>query len=50
VSDEFKKAQGKLKKHIIHWGYLEKEEYYHLLDTAHVAVSTAIHEFYGIAM
>eukprot|EP00826_Nyctotherus_ovalis_P052880 TRINITY_DN6786_c0_g1_i6.p1 TRINITY_DN6786_c0_g1~~TRINITY_DN6786_c0_g1_i6.p1 ORF type:complete len:298 (+),score=57.29 TRINITY_DN6786_c0_g1_i6:348-1241(+) len=34
-----------------HWGYCEsKAQYYEILNKCHVVVSTAIHEFYGVAV
>ncbi|KAL5007624.1 hypothetical protein ScPMuIL_016430 [Solemya velum] len=40
-----------LKDHIIAWGFQHsKDDYYKLLFEADVAVSTAVHEFFGVAM
>ena len=47
----FEKMQDKLKENILEWGYVEsKEKYYEVLSTGHVVVSTAKHEFFGVAM
>ncbi len=46
----FERARVDLAQHIIHWGYGTKEEYAGLLARAHIAVSTAAHEFFGVSM
>jgi glycosyltransferase involved in cell wall biosynthesis len=47
----FAEAARRLAKQIIHFGYARKrEEYCQLLHQADVAVSTARHEFYGMAV
>ncbi len=49
----FDKAKAELEKAGVvgHWGYCaSKEEYYEILNKCHVAVSTALHEFYGVAV
>lgn len=51
VPPVFAEAQTRLGNHVIDWGYQEtKDGYYEILRHAHVAVSTAKHEFYGVAM
>ena len=41
----------KLADNIIEWGYQEsKKKYYQVLASGHIVVSTAIHEFFGVAM
>jgi hypothetical protein len=40
-----------LDKHILNWGYQEtRESYLKVLQSGDVVVSTAVHEFYGVAM
>lgn len=47
----FAKAADYLKDNIIHFGFKEsKEEYYAVLSSADVVVSTALHEFFGVSM
>lgn len=47
----FTRCRKVLKKHIIHFGYAaEKKEYIRLLHKADIVVSTAIHEFFGMAV
>ena len=47
----FHAARVKLNQNISRWGYLkDKEEYYKVLEMADVVVSTAKHEFFGVAM
>ncbi|XP_076817125.1 tRNA-queuosine alpha-mannosyltransferase-like [Clavelina lepadiformis] len=48
----FEQARVKLgPKYIKHWGYIEeKQAFYEILASADVAVSTAIHEFFGVSM
>lgn len=51
VPEVFEKARLTLASNIIHWGYApSKEEFLRLLRRSDVAVSTAFHEFYGVAM
>ncbi|QDT30778.1 tRNA-queuosine alpha-mannosyltransferase domain-containing protein [Thalassoglobus polymorphus] len=47
----FSKAREEFQSNIVHWGFAEsKERYFELLAQADVVVSTAIHEFFGIAI
>ncbi len=47
----FKEAKGLLKDEILHYGFIEsKNEYARILCSADIVVSTAVHEFFGIAV
>lgn len=47
----FEDAKEKLKDEIVEWGFLpSKEEYYAAVSRCNVSLSTAIHEFFGVAM
>lgn len=47
----FMKARAKLDNSVLNWGRLElKTDYFKCLQSGHVAVSTANHEFFGVAM
>lgn len=47
----FDEARCKLDGHIKNWGFQKsKDDYYQILADADVAVSTAQHEFFGVAM
>ncbi len=49
--DVFDEAARRLRPHIDHWGFIpDRREYLAALGRADVAVSTAAHEFFGIAM
>jgi glycosyltransferase involved in cell wall biosynthesis len=47
----FLEAQKKLAGQIDHWGYAaSKEEYFHVLRSSDIVVSTARHEFFGVSV
>ena len=47
----FSTAAGEFAQQIEHWGYVEsRPEYFNLLKQADVIVSTARHEFFGLAI
>ncbi|CAI9728136.1 Hypothetical predicted protein [Octopus vulgaris] len=51
VPDVFIQSKEKLKVHLKTWGYVDdKKDYYEILKTADVVVSTAKHEFFGVSM
>jgi glycosyltransferase involved in cell wall biosynthesis len=49
MPEEFEAAREKLGERVIHYGRADQETYARLLRQADVVVSTAIHEFFGIA-
>ena len=51
IPEVFNEAKDKLRDEIAHFGRLEsKEDYFDVLQASDVAVSTANHEFFGVAM
>jgi glycosyltransferase involved in cell wall biosynthesis len=50
-SEEFARAREELQEHVVHWGRVaDFADYAGLLWAADVAVSTAIHEFFGVSV
>ncbi|CAI8021661.1 Glycosyltransferase-like domain-containing protein 1 [Geodia barretti] len=43
-------ARSRLGERVVHYGPLEREQYWQALKEADIAVSTAKHEFFGVAM
>lgn len=47
----FAQARERLADHIAHWGYAEsREEYIRILSSGDIVVSTALQEFFGVAV
>ena len=50
VPEEFAEAEKRLFDHLVHFGFATEEDYVRLLRAADVVASTALHEFFGIAI
>ena len=50
MPEEFEAARARLGERVVHYGRADRETYRQLLWSADVVVSTAIHEFFGIAV
>jgi len=50
AAPEFESARRRLAARVVHFGYAEQDRYVELLKEADVVVSTAIHEFFGVAI
>jgi glycosyltransferase involved in cell wall biosynthesis len=48
--EEFEAAKARLGERVVHFGRAERSAYHRLLWDADIVVSTAIHEFFGIAV
>ena len=47
---EFEAAQQRLGERVVHFGYAHEDVYREVLHEADIVVSTAIHEFFGVAI
>ena len=51
VTAVFTEAKQRLASHIVNYGFVEsRDDYQRILASADVVVSTARHEFFGVAM
>ena len=49
-ADSFERALPKLGSRVLHKGHVPRDQYWMVLQQADVVVSTAEHEFFGVAM
>jgi glycosyltransferase involved in cell wall biosynthesis len=50
TASEFEAARERLGERVIHFGYADDQDYAKLLQQADLVVSTALHEFFGVAI
>ncbi len=50
LPEEFAAARELLGERLVHYGYADPETYGRLLASAHLVLSTAIHEFFGVSV
>ncbi|CAG5119522.1 unnamed protein product [Candidula unifasciata] len=50
VPEIFDSMKPLLADKILAWGYQPREDYLRIMNSAHVVVSTALHEFFGVAV
>lgn len=51
IPNEFMEIKLKFQHRLRHWGYVEEVDAYHaILSRAHIALSTALHDFQGLAI
>jgi glycosyltransferase involved in cell wall biosynthesis len=50
AAPEFESARSRLGDRVVHFGYADDDSYVDILRRADVVISTAVHEFFGIAI
>jgi glycosyltransferase involved in cell wall biosynthesis len=50
TAPEFEAARAEFSDRVLHFGYAPRDDYHALLRQADIVVSTAIHEFFGVAV
>jgi glycosyltransferase involved in cell wall biosynthesis len=50
TAPEFEAANAEFSGRVVHFGYAARDDYHALLRRADIVVSTAIHEFFGVAI
>ena len=50
TAPEFQEARDRLGDRVVHFGFADGDEYVRLLKRADIVVSTAVHEFFGVAV